>query len=525
MYTDTKLSVKSMLRCALSLLVLAGLLASAGGPWVSPAEQQEEARWLESLGVKPPAGWPLEDPFAEPFTRRSLVVPTAWYREFFRNRPQTLPADRFREDLKLLHRIMATAYGGWDSAQRLGWKWDAFFRDWDTALAARGSEAIPVADAFAPWRKFMEVQLDNHSGPLLNDEAIVGHASSWSAILAREPASPCTEFRNAKGAVYAIAAADPAQQPKKRRDIAGKPVSYLVTTTAKGPVSAVHCGDAWIAAEAAWKPTAGEREANIRALAQTETDVPAFRSLSPRTGYLRFPTFSKANVELIMKLEESLKGRKHEEALIIADLRGNGGGDNRIQALRNWAAFPQVVFKRRTGASCLYPPLRWGYSQVSSLGLKPPISEELSRGLQNGLNAMLHNDPACPARFVESKATWSYAQHRYPSVPPGKTRLLALVDDHCGSDCEYAAMLIATVPGSVIAGVNTYGVGQFIQPGYFVLPETRLAFRVALGTSDSYGDGRSFDGYGLDVDIVLGTRNDQSPQSIVALAERLLAAR
>jgi hypothetical protein len=514
-----------MLRATLSFLAIAATLAAGDDPKVTPAEQQEEAQFLASLGIKAPSAWPLADPFAEPFTRRSLVVPTGWYRQFFRNRPQTLRADQFREDIKLLHRVMATVYGGWDSAQRLGWNWDAFFKDWDAALGARASDAIPLADAFAAWRKFMEVQLDNHSGPVYRDDAIIGHAGSWTAVLATEPAARCTEFRNAKGSVYPIAASDPAQQPKKRHDIAGKPVSYLVTTTAKGPMAAVHCGDAWIPAQAAWMPADGERKANISALAQTEKDVPSFRSISPQIGYIRFPTFSKANVERIMKLEETLKGLKHDEELLIVDLRDNGGGDNRIEALKNWIAIPPVEFKVRVGESCLYPPLRWGYTQVTSAGLKPPISESLRRDLQTGLDALFQDDaPGCLAKFVEKASNWSYVQHQYPAKPAGKARLLALVDDQCGSDCEYAAMVIATVPGSVIAGVNTFGVGQFIQPGYFVLPSTRLVFRVALGTSDMYGDGRSFDGYGLDVDLVLATQKDQSPESIVAMAKRLLAA-
>jgi hypothetical protein len=52
-------------------------------------------------------------------------------------------------------------------------------------------------------------------------------------------------------------------------------------------------------------------------------------------------------------------------------------------------------------------------------------------------------------------------------------------------------------------GVNTYGVCQMIQPGYSVLPQTGLRYRIALGRSDPYGDNRSVDGYGLDVDVVL----------------------
>src|SRR5215831_6133851 len=142
-----------------ALALSAGLLAADFT--ITPAERDEEARWLASLGLKPPTPvWLLENPFAIPFTRRSLIVPTAWYRE---KRPQKLRADLFREDIRLLHRIMETAYGGWESAKKRGWNWDEFFRKWDTDLAARGGAEIDIMDAFAPWRKFMEVQLDNHS--------------------------------------------------------------------------------------------------------------------------------------------------------------------------------------------------------------------------------------------------------------------------------------------------------------------------------------------------------------------------
>ena len=89
--------------------------------------------------------WPLADPFVEPFTRRSLVVPTAWYR----SRPQTLKADLFREDVRLLHKIMETAYAGWDTAKKRGWNWDAFFQDWEKSLAAHGSDALSLDDAYA----------------------------------------------------------------------------------------------------------------------------------------------------------------------------------------------------------------------------------------------------------------------------------------------------------------------------------------------------------------------------------------
>jgi hypothetical protein len=105
-----------------------------------------------------------------------------------------------------------------------------------------------------------------------------------------------------------------------------------------------------------------------------------------------------------------------------------------------------------------------------------------------------------------------------PGEVDGHLRVLALVDNGCGSDCEYMTLLLSSLPETVIVGSNTFGVAQFIQPGYSVLPHTRLPFRVALGMSDGYGDNRSFDGYGYDVDFLLTTQEDQSRQNILALA-------
>ena len=97
---------------------------------------------------------------------------------------------------------------------------------------------------------------------------------------------------------------------------------------------------------------------------------------------------------------------------------------------------------------------------------------------------------------------------------------MLLVDNFCGSDCEFTTYVLASVPGSIIVGENTFGVCQFIQPGYCILPHSRVPFRIALGRSDLYGDGRSVDGYGLDVDMVLADQASQRPAAILKLAGR-----
>lgn len=77
--------------------------------------------------------------------------------------------------------------------------------------------------------------------------------------------------------------------------------------------------------------------------------------------------------------------------------------------------------------------------------------------------------------------------------------------------------------GQVIAGSNTFGSNGFTQPGFMLLPHTQIIFRVATSRSEVYGDGRSENGYGLDVDVALPNVADWSAQSILALARQLAA--
>jgi C-terminal processing protease CtpA/Prc len=94
-----------------------------------------------------------------------------------------------------------------------------------------------------------------------------------------------------------------------------------------------------------------------------------------------------------------------------------------------------------------------------------------------------------------------------------------VVNSGCASDCELMLELLASLPETLIVGANTYGMSQFIQPGYSILPRTGLEYRIALGTSNIYGDNRSLDGYGLDVDVVLSEVDALKPQQLRGLAQ------
>src|SRR5215472_16046575 len=148
------------MRKLLCLFFFASIALCADGVRLTADERRVEVEWLASLGLKVPEGGPLvEQPFGPPWTRRSFVAPTAWWRA---PGSKDVRADLLKQDLPLLRMLMEKAYGGWDSAARRGWNWDQWFADWDRDLTAKGDLELP--SAFAPFTKLMDFQLDNHTG-------------------------------------------------------------------------------------------------------------------------------------------------------------------------------------------------------------------------------------------------------------------------------------------------------------------------------------------------------------------------
>jgi C-terminal processing protease CtpA/Prc len=285
----------------------------------------------------------------------------------------------------------------------------------------------------------------------------------------------------------------------------------------------VRCGGRPIAVTPVSNESEEKRLAQIGELAEASPDVPSYRVVSDAIGYLRLPTFSKENGELVRKLATQYPPSAGKEKLLIVDARMNDGGDLPLRALRPWldpkALSMAVRGNRFLTQSCLYSALRWGYTEFTMLDMKPPISEALRKSIQKQADDLLTPDPAgCPTSTEGSRAEWHMDLHKMPEAP----RFLILMDEYCGSDCEALIYIFSSMPGVVLAGVNTYGVAQFVQPGYFVLPHTGLAFRIALGRSDLYGDDRSFDGYGFDVDVLLPRAEDRGAGNILELARRLL---
>jgi hypothetical protein len=490
--------------------------------------QKDEARALGQLGLRLPGeGILLPRPFPARPESRAYVVPGAWLTAQV---PRLVSASALRADLAVLQPLMAQAYAGWKRAQQLGWDWDGWFKAWDAQLLAAGNDFLPLERAFAPVRQLQAFQLDNHTTIPLGLKLGSG---SQTYVLAQEPTGTCRAWRGTSDE-HVLNPIDPAQRPRKALRFDGNaisPVTYLALPAGLGAASAIHCQDRWIALRLL--PSAGkaERLASILALGNAPSDRPTFRHLSDTVSYLRLPSFSKVNGEILSRERRQWDRPRGTERLLLVDLRGNRGGDVALDALADWIDQKElrdaVYFDRSLIKSCLYHSLRWGYTRVSMAGLRPPLSDQTRQNLQAELDELSSAGTAsCETKLETLKAKRHYqAEGTLVTPRPGKPLIVALVDGNCGSDCELLAASLGKLPEVLVVGVNTYGVMQFVHPGYSVLPNTRLPFRIALGTADPYGDGRSADGYGLDVDLLLDGAGTWQAPGLLRLADLLIATK
>ena len=469
-------------------------------------------------------------PFGPQWTSHSLLVPAAWLGEpgiKLILGPRRVRADLLLADLDVLQPVMERAYGGWDSAAARGWSWSQWFGNWRRMLAAKGSAELSFNEAFAPVDALMSFQRDNHTQiPLDRWSTSDG---SQTAVLAGMPNAPCKEIR-AGGRSYSISLTDAAQHIRKAKlwrlgADEFLDADYITMPSSFGPPQAVLCSGTRIRLEPVGGRSGGGLSFALSALwSALRPKRPVIRRLGEGVVYVRLPTFNWRNYHNVS--ETGWPRRQPGDRVLVVDLRDNEGGseDYGLAILRGWIDEQSMVPFRNLGtqinSSCLFAPLKWNSMVQSS----PAVLSDAKGYMQGLLDRMAQFYPSdCPRTVDTNPSKWSYPRRRF-DPKPGEMRVVALVDSLCASDCELLAERLASLPEAIVAGVNTFGVGQFIQPGYSVLPHTGLPFRIALGMSNFYGDSRSYDGYGLDVDIVVpkvDSLQDNQLRELAQIVEKL----
>jgi hypothetical protein len=511
-----------------------GRPSQAIAPVVGDSERAIELRQLVRLGLSvPDGGVILERPFEPPWTSRSLIVPQHWYPPgalaTMANYDLKVHASDLLADLDVLQPVMERAYGGWDSALRRGWSWDAWFTDWRTALKQSGERELSLDEAFAPFDTLISFQRDNHTQIPLQRFATLSASETY--LLTRPAVAPCTQLVASSGKTLPLVPTDPGQRVRDALTLSPDgsalvPARYVVRPVVDGPLETIVCGSDSIPLAASERNRHTFAQMMWNELTAGGAGSPEVRRISEETVYARVPSMNPVvyrDLEARAALWPKPTGR---EKLLIVDLRDNDGGDDHFgfAVLRGWVDEMRVVGPDKLGmqvaSSCLYAPLKWGFTRFFEQGMQPPLPADDRRSLQEALDAL--SAPAktgCPREVTETRAQWTYRDHHLERGVPGM-RIVVWINAGCGSDCELLTERLASLPESVVVGANTLGLAQFTQPGYGMLPHVRLPFRLALGTSDSYGDQRSFDGYGLDVDVVLSQR-DWSVERIETIARLL----
>lgn len=511
--------MKSLRFIALGCALLA-VLAAAPAATISVPKAQidaENARWA-AFGVKlPPGGVVLAHPYAPPYSNRSFVVPYAWYRRFSSElgakKDVPVSAAALRADLPVLHLLLRKAYAGYRAASKSGWNWNAMFRNWNAQLARSGTKRLSLRAAFAPWNQLQTVEPDNESG-------IPGFTAfssgSESSELAKNPRGACSLLRLESGRSVKLRTHDAAEQPHAVQawDGAHFTAAWYVSYPKRfGHAEHIVCG--------------GRTIALMRTAVVAAGKTAVYRTLRSGVAYVRLPTFTAAS-KRALRAALSKAPQLGKERLVMFDLRGNAGGTIPSELLTNWFAESAVEIAgslSETGTrSCFETALFFGDQQQFTANLKAPISDGLKQVLQQLVDSLKGSStPHCQVQLREKRADHDLAQHHFTlhASDPGQTRVVVLVDSGCSNACEYLTYVLAGLPDTVIAGTNTYGDLGFSHPGYFVLPHSQVPFRLALQRTDPYGDGRSVDGYGLSVDVLLPTAQSQSMQSLSALAELL----
>ncbi|MFN2448399.1 MAG: S41 family peptidase [Candidatus Baltobacteraceae bacterium] len=502
---------------AAAALACAALLFGAAPVRIPQADiDAENARWT-ALGVKLPAGGiVLPEPFSPPYSSRSFVVPSQWYRRFAdalkADNGYTVEASALRADLPILKLLMSKTYAGYATAQQhSNWNWNAWFSAWDASLAKRGAQRMPLAQAFAPWGKLQGVQADNHSGIPGFDRFSSG---SQSAQLAHRPAGACTALFASRG-TFTLVRSDKGQQPHAVQLWSGSAFSsgsYVSFPKRDGTPRALECS--------------GARIALTPVAAAAAPSTASYETLADGIGYVRLPAFNDTAVEALRASLAKAQNLGKERAVVL-DLRANPGGSAPVDVLSNWfaqSAVDQASQFRQIGTqSCFRNALFFGSQQQLAYNLKPPVSAGATQFLQQIVD-VLKEPGACAVSPQIMQGLSALSDHRFTraSNAEGQTRIIAVLDGGCTNECEFLAAVLAGLPGTVLAGSSTYGVTGFSQPGYFMLPHSRIAFRLALARTDPYGDGRSVDGYGIAVDVLLPGENAQSRNSLLALARAVL---
>ena len=204
--------------------------------------------------------------------------------------------------------------------------------------------------------------------------------------------------------------------------------------------------------------------------------------------------------------------------LIVVDLRGNSGGNDGY-------AYRWVAQARRG----VWDSGTWSLHPAGSFLPWQKWNQEVWASLyQDRID-----DPASVARRDKLRAEWprsaaqlsvEFKPHRNQTDAklPYKGRVFVLVDRHCGSSGESAAMFLRQGLAAKVVGERTFGVQEYGNVRPFVLPRTLV--RMYFATKRNYFTS-PVEAVGMPVDVYLPPQLMQKPvEDLIPLLKKLPAS-
>jgi hypothetical protein len=190
---------------------------------------------------------------------------------------------------------------------------------------------------------------------------------------------------------------------------------------------------------------------------------------------IRLRTLSESQMVALEDFVASASRLRGARAIVV-DLRGNEGGSDAF--VRDW-------FTTLTAGPLRYDVMDELDSEVSTQGRanrwrcqleNPKLDAEARTNIQEELGAMLH-DLEEHARDGQPYRSSRRSQPAFQGSAAAiyTQPMVVLVDRSCASSCESFLLFARQLPGALLVGENSAGVGEFGEVSHYWLPHSRTA--------------------------------------------------
>lgn len=456
---------------------------------VDPQQGRARRPWLAVLLVfvaacastkTVPTAGPPRPTTSNPF--RDLLVPSD---ACVAPPPATISRQDALGDLQRVERILRQGYAGFDVLTRSGLDWAEVFRSARAAVEGL-TEPISIED----FRRFLirtfSVTRDGH---LAFWTVAANGKWQWGSAGAHQDAfgADVALGRAADGSWTVRHSPDPSVLGSVVLDCEGDPLDELLRLTVVGDPPE----PAWLLTRMSVTPP-GPLSCRLQSNNGVHSkQLPLHRlRVSESKALPGMPVFERAGGEVLRLRLRNLgdSERASMEAFVatgsmartaravIIDVRGNPGGSDTF--VRDW-------FKELTAGPLRYSVIEELQSDVTLQGAVNWLTCKLaSKKLQADARSAVEQELSEATKDLEHAADRVRRPYRDWSVrspmdqgqapTPFSGSLVVLVDSSCASSCESLVMYARQIPGALIVGENTAGVGVFGEVRPYRLPSSGI---------------------------------------------------